>query len=201
MSVFSIAQVPPEHCIVPVGHAFEQVPLAQTCVPVHVWPHEPQLLVSWDTQALLQLRSPLPQAQVPLWQVEPVPHTWPQAPQFWESLPMTLMHWPLQLICPVGQPPPVAGVAQLATKRTQPRQATSADKRVLRASMVRLLLGGASKAGFQAIGWHPTSPRGGDRQLPIARLSLDFLEVPPGFEPGNEGFADPCLTTWPRHRS
>ncbi len=22
------------------------------------------------------------------------------------------------------------------------------------------------------------------------------LEVPPGFEPGNEGFADPCLTTW-----
>ena len=23
-------------------------------------------------------------------------------------------------------------------------------------------------------------------------------EVPPGFEPGNEGFADPCLTTWPR---
>ena len=23
-----------------------------------------------------------------------------------------------------------------------------------------------------------------------------FLEAPPGFEPGNEGFADPCLTTW-----
>ena len=22
------------------------------------------------------------------------------------------------------------------------------------------------------------------------------LEVPPGFEPGNEGFADPCLTAW-----
>ncbi len=22
-------------------------------------------------------------------------------------------------------------------------------------------------------------------------------EAPPGFEPGNEGFADPCLTTWP----
>ena len=31
----------------------------------------------------------------------------------------------------------------------------------------------------------------------LTRLSL---EVPPGFEPGNEGFADPCLTTWPRHR-
>ena len=23
-----------------------------------------------------------------------------------------------------------------------------------------------------------------------------FLEAPPGFEPGDEGFADPCLTTW-----
>ena len=27
-----------------------------------------------------------------------------------------------------------------------------------------------------------------------------FLEVTPGFEPGNEGFADLCLTTWPRHQ-
>ena len=26
-----------------------------------------------------------------------------------------------------------------------------------------------------------------------------FLEVTPGFEPGNEGFADLCLTAWPRH--
>ena len=25
------------------------------------------------------------------------------------------------------------------------------------------------------------------------------LEVTPGFEPGNEGFADPCLTTWLCH--
>ena len=31
-----------------------------------------------------------------------------------------------------------------------------------------------------------------------ARLLL--LEVTPGFEPGNEGFADPCLTTWLCHR-
>ena len=22
------------------------------------------------------------------------------------------------------------------------------------------------------------------------------MEAPPGFEPGNKGFADPCLTTW-----
>ena len=26
------------------------------------------------------------------------------------------------------------------------------------------------------------------------------LEVTPGFEPGNQGFADPCLTTWLCHR-
>ena len=26
------------------------------------------------------------------------------------------------------------------------------------------------------------------------------LEVAPGFEPGNQGFADPCLTTWLCHR-
>ncbi len=24
----------------------------------------------------------------------------------------------------------------------------------------------------------------------------DFLEAPPRFELGNQGFADPCLTTW-----
>ena len=29
---------------------------------------------------------------------------------------------------------------------------------------------------------------------------LNFLEVTPGFEPGNQGFADPCLTTWLCHR-
>ena len=26
-----------------------------------------------------------------------------------------------------------------------------------------------------------------------------FLEAPSGFGPENEGFADPCLTTWPQH--
>ena len=26
------------------------------------------------------------------------------------------------------------------------------------------------------------------------------MEVTPGFEPGNQGFADPCLTTWLCHR-
>ena len=32
-----------------------------------------------------------------------------------------------------------------------------------------------------------------------ADRSLPFLEVTPGFEPGNQGFADPCLTTWLCH--
>jgi hypothetical protein len=27
---------------------------------------------------------------------------------------------------------------------------------------------------------------------------MNLVEATPGFEPGNEGFADPCLTTWPR---
>ena len=31
------------------------------------------------------------------------------------------------------------------------------------------------------------------------RSAFCFLEVTPGFEPGNEGFADLCLTAWPRH--
>ena len=29
---------------------------------------------------------------------------------------------------------------------------------------------------------------------------LVIMEVPPRFELGNEGFADPCLTTWLCHR-
>ena len=32
----------------------------------------------------------------------------------------------------------------------------------------------------------------------VFRLA-SFLEVTPGFEPGNQGFADPCLTTWLCH--
>ena len=32
-----------------------------------------------------------------------------------------------------------------------------------------------------------------------ASTCLSFLEVPPRFELGSQGFADPCLTTWPRH--
>ena len=34
----------------------------------------------------------------------------------------------------------------------------------------------------------------------LAPFPMSFLEVTPGFEPGNQGFADPCLTTWLCHR-
>ena len=32
-----------------------------------------------------------------------------------------------------------------------------------------------------------------------ASTCLSYLEVPPRFELGSQGFADPCLTAWPRH--
>ncbi len=54
---------------------------------------------------------------------------------------------------------------------------------------------------------HVQSPEGGGGLGPPEPKKKDtlysvsfFLEVTPGFEPGNEGFADPCLTTWLCHR-
>ena len=52
-----------------------------------------------------------------------------------------------------------------------------------------------------------STDRGGSRELEPAlngtfhekthpQKQVRFLEVPPGFEPGNNGFADRCLTTW-----
>ena len=38
-------------------------------------------------------------------------------------------------------------------------------------------------------------------KIPRTAAALGIpLEVTPGFEPGNQGFADPCLTTWLCHR-
>ena len=34
----------------------------------------------------------------------------------------------------------------------------------------------------------------------VRKADLVHMEVTPGFEPGNQGFADPCLTTWLCHR-
>ena len=39
-----------------------------------------------------------------------------------------------------------------------------------------------------------------DKKQPHLFDVVVFLEVTPGFEPGNQGFADPCLTTWLCHR-
>ena len=41
----------------------------------------------------------------------------------------------------------------------------------------------------------------GHKKAPETQVFRELcLEVTPGFEPGNEGFADPCLTTWLCHR-
>ena len=37
------------------------------------------------------------------------------------------------------------------------------------------------------------------KKKPQSHLASGFMEVTPGFEPGDEGFADPCLTTWLCH--
>jgi hypothetical protein len=71
----------------------------------------------------LQLRSPLPQAQAPFWQLAPLPQTFPQVPQFCESV-MTF----------AVQDAPL-GFAQLVAKSASPKQATSADKKGLRTVM------------------------------------------------------------------
>ena len=43
-------------------------------------------------------------------------------------------------------------------------------------------------------GGAPQSGAGPKKDAP--RSGASFLEATPGFEPGNQGFADPCLTTW-----
>jgi hypothetical protein len=84
---------------------------------------------------LLQARSPAPHLHAPAWQLAPVPQTFPHAPQF--CVVVTSVQTPLQLTCPDGHcVPVVAGVAQLATNSARPKQAPSADKKVLRTIMV-----------------------------------------------------------------
>ena len=47
-------------------------------------------------------------------------------------------------------------------------------------------------------GRQPFSGAGATKKWPLSKRPL-FLEVTTRFELVNEGFADPCLTTWPRH--
>ena len=47
-------------------------------------------------------------------------------------------------------------------------------------------------------GRQPFSGAGATKKRPLSKRPL-FLEVTTRFELVNEGFADPCLTTWPRH--
>ncbi len=92
LSVVRFDATPPEHCICPEAQLVEHAPLLQTCVPVQVLPHMPQLLASEATQAPLQFSWPAPHTQVPDWHVEPAPQVLPQAPQFCGSVPIRLMH-------------------------------------------------------------------------------------------------------------
>ena len=39
------------------------------------------------------------------------------------------------------------------------------------------------------------------QKIPEAKASGNLLEVTTRFELVDEGFADPCLTTWPRHHN
>ena len=48
-------------------------------------------------------------------------------------------------------------------------------------------------------GWRRPLAAGTQKETPAIGRCF-FLEVTPGFEPGNQGFADPCLTTWLCHR-
>jgi hypothetical protein len=158
-SFVRFAQLPPAHCVCPLAQLFEQALLLQTMVPEQVVVQLPQWLLSDETQALLQKRAPLWHWQLPPEHVCPVAQTFPHPPQFWGSV-VTFTQEVPQASSPLPQLGPVAGFAQLATKTAQPRQATSADKRVLRASMVRLLLGGASRAGFRLSGGILHHPEG-----------------------------------------
>jgi len=64
-----------------------------------------------------------------------MPQTVPQAPQFWVVL--IGVQTPPQDDWPAPQVVPESvGFAQLATKSARPKQATSADKKVLRTIMI-----------------------------------------------------------------
>jgi hypothetical protein len=76
-------------------------------------PHVPQLFASVSVsthwlvlpkgQYICGLFPELGQLQVPPEHDAPPTHTLPQAPQFAPSVPMVLMHVPLQLVVPIGQ--------------------------------------------------------------------------------------------------
>jgi hypothetical protein len=67
-SVWRFAHAPPEHCICPVGQAFEHMLLAQTCVPVQVVVQLPQWLLSDETHTPPH-NMPEVQTHVLFWQV------------------------------------------------------------------------------------------------------------------------------------
>ena len=143
LSLLVIAHAPPWHWVVPVGQLDEQLLLLQTAVvPVQVVVQLPQWVASDWTQALLHRRSPVLHAHWPAVQLWPDPQTLPQVPQFCESVERFVqpeVH-AVSLALQVGPPPPLIGLAQLATKSEAPWMATrAACKEAWRASMFKLL--------------------------------------------------------------
>ena len=53
--------------------------------------------------------------------------------------------------------------------------------------------------GFFVFASTPTIDREPKKVAANDMQSAATMEVPPRFELGSQGFADPCLTTWPRH--
>ena len=57
------------------------------------------------------------------------------------------------------------------------------------------LAGASAGAGKFPKGGGGCQPPTSKKKDTLCSVSF-FLEATPGFEPGNQGFADPCLTTW-----
>ena len=78
------------------------------------------------------------------------------------------------------------------TGRLHPRAALCAHGRGMRSPFPP---SGGSSADPLASEYRPEA-----KTQSLTSLPEIHLEVTPGFEPGNQGFADPCLTTWLCHR-
>ena len=198
------AHAPPEHCVSPARAAvLEQALLLHTCVPEQVVPQLPQLLLSMATQAPLQSRSPVPHLT--------------RAGLTGLALPANLAAGAAVLRrssrradaaarrCRPSGPRGAGGSSRRRRRaaRHEERQAETGHER--RQESLAYVHGQTPSTrgrlkldGHESISGRILQQR--RRDNPANYWSAKFPEVPPGFEPGNEGFADLCLTTWPRHR-
>ena len=147
--------LPPLQTVPQLPQLFESVAVVVQAVPHWVWP-ELQLELHWlllqtwpEVQTFPQLPQllasdvthdephsiPEEQAHLPAWQLWPDWQTVPQAPQFWLSV-CTFAQDPPHSSCPELQVVvTVAGLAQPATNRPEPRATTRAKREAVRASI------------------------------------------------------------------